>query len=91
MAIRKMKDLHFPEHYRLMLDNGKWYLYDNEMSCPVDTVDRRFAFKLIDTGFVDNKRVDFLGRLIYSRRTMLAPDKGQAAVVKDNQAIAPCG
>jgi len=23
--------------------------------------------------------------------TMLAPDKGQAAVVKDNQAIAPCG
>ena len=23
--------------------------------------------------------------------TMLAPDKGQAAVAKDNQAIAPCG
>jgi len=23
--------------------------------------------------------------------TMLAPNKGQAAVVKDNQAIAPCG
>jgi len=75
MAIRKMKDLYFPEHYRLMLDNGKWCLYDNEMSCPVDTVDRRFAIKLIDTGFVDNKRVDFLGRLIYSRRTMREPDK----------------
>lgn len=35
-------------------------------------------------------------RLWYSRLregflTMLAPDKGQAAVVKDNQAIAPCG
>ena len=25
------------------------------------------------------------------RPTMLAPDKGQAAVVKDNQVFAPCG
>ncbi len=28
---------------------------------------------------------------IEAHLTMLAPDKGQAAVVKDNQAIAPCG
>jgi len=26
-----------------------------------------------------------------SHLTMLAPDKGQAAVVEDNQVIAPCG
>jgi hypothetical protein len=30
-------------------------------------------------------------RLSSARPTMLAPDKGQAADVKDNQAIAPCG
>lgn len=35
------------------------------------------------------KWCDLLG--FGSRLTMLAPDKGQAAVVKDNQAIAPCG
>ncbi len=28
---------------------------------------------------------------LVSAQQMLAPDKGQAAVVKDNQAIAPCG
>lgn len=77
MAIRKMNDLHFPDNYRLMLDNGKWYLYDNDMACPVDKVDRRFAFKLIDTGFVDNKRFDYLGRLIYSRRTKDTLDFGK--------------
>ena len=28
---------------------------------------------------------------VYSRPTMLAPDKGQAVVVKDNPGSAPCG
>jgi hypothetical protein len=29
--------------------------------------------------------------LIEKRLTMLAPDKGQAVAVKDNQVFAPCG
>lgn len=67
MAIRKMSDLHFPDHYRLMLDDGYWRLYDTEMNCPIEKVDRRLARKLIETGYVGNKTVDYLGRLVYSR------------------------
>lgn len=78
MAIRKMTDLYFPDNYRLMLDDGNWYLYDTDSACPVDKVDRRFASKLISSGFVGNKRVDYLGRLIYSRITPLAADVAKA-------------
>lgn len=74
MAIRKISDLHFPDNHLLMLDNGKWYLYSDEMGCPVENIDRRLAHKLIDTGFVGNKYVDNFGRLMYSRPTKRAAD-----------------
>ena len=34
---------------------------------------------------------DEIGACLSRRRTMLATDKGQAVVVEDNQALAPCG
>lgn len=66
MAIRKMSDLYFPEHYRLMLDDGKWFMYNTQMCCAVDVVDRRFAIKLVKENHVGKKHIDALGRIMFS-------------------------
>jgi hypothetical protein len=91
MAIRKISDLYFPEHYRLMLHNGSWRMYDTEMSCPVDRVDRRLALELVKTGFVGNKFVDHIGRLMYSRLTPDAADLGVGSAPDDKSTTAPSG
>jgi len=39
-------------------------------------------------GTITDEQVEYLRKVC---PTMLAPDKGQAAVVKDNQVFAPCG
>jgi hypothetical protein len=73
MAIRKLSDLYFPEHYRLMLSDGRWYTYDTQMSCAVDRVDRRLALRMIEEGYVADKHVDFVGRIMYSIAPPIMP------------------
>lgn len=57
--------MYLPKHYRLMLDDGKWWTYNTDQVCPVDKVDRRLAMRLIRDGYVIDKWIDGRGRIYY--------------------------
>jgi len=72
-------------------DHGEAFLWHGSGNDEIDVA----VVELMQLSELDEKTAleiaDEIGACLSRRRTMLAPDKGQAAVVKDNQVFAPCG